>query len=210
MTYLPSHFEQEDRGKIDTFLAAHPFGTMVVELDGEMWPTPLPLIHRPAADGWGTFIGHVARANRMWQADANKEVLIIINGPDGYISPNWYATKAETHEVVPTWNYAAVHAWGRMVVHHDVKFKRMAVGMLTQIHERNSEIPWKMGDAPQEYLAGQLEHIVGLEIRIDRLVAKWKLSQNRTGADRAGVIAALSSRGGDDDLVTMMTETHDQ
>lgn len=135
---------------------------------------------------------------------------MILNGPEAYITPNWYATKAETHRVVPTWNYATVHAWGRMTVHHDTRYKRMVVGMLTQVHERSSSIPWKMGDAPQVYLADQLEHIVGIEIEIDRLVAKWKLGQNRSDADRAGVITGLTERDSTDDLLQMMTKPHDR
>lgn len=210
MTYLPPLFEQADRSAVEDFLATHPFGTIVVHLEGELWPTPLPLIYRPATNGWGSFVCHVAKANRMWEADSDQDVLVIVNGPDAYVSPNWYLTKAETHEVVPTWNYAVVHAWGKMAVRHDTKFKRMAVGMLTQIHERKNDIPWKMGDAPQEYLAEELEHIVGLEIHIDRLVAKWKLSQNRSAADRAGVITGLGDRGGDDDMLHMMTETDER
>lgn len=210
MTYLPPHFEQTDPDTVASFLGAHPFGTIVVQLDAGLWPTPLPLIYRPAPQNWGSFVCHVAKANRMWEANTEQDVLVIVNGPDGYITPNWYATKAESHEVVPTWNYAAVHAWGRMTVHHDAKFKRMAVGMLTQTHERNSTVPWKMGDAPQEYLADQLEHIVGLEISIERLVAKWKLSQNRSDADRAGVLSGLTNRDGDGDLLQMMIETHER
>jgi transcriptional regulator len=208
MTYVPPHFELNDRDEIAAFLSAHPFGTLVVHLDGQMWPTPLPLIHKSSSDGYGSFICHVARANDMWKAAAGQDVLVIVNGPNGYITPNWYATKAETHEVVPTWNYAAVHAWGRMTIHHEPKWKRMAVGMLTQIHERRSDIPWKMGDAPQEYLAGQLELIVGIEIAIDRIKAKYKLSQNRSDADRDGVLIGLQHRGDSDELTHLMKQAH--
>ncbi len=207
MTYMPAHFEQTDRDEVAGFLAAYPFATVVVQINGQMWPTPLPLIHKPASDDWGTFIGHVALANEMWKTDVT-DALVIVNGPDGYITPNWYATKAETHQVVPTWNYSAVHAWGRMTVHHEAKWKRMAVGMLTQIHERTNVEPWKMGDAPQEYLADQLEHIVGIEISIDRLKAKYKLSQNRTGADQEGVLKGLQERGDSNHLLQMMKQAH--
>lgn len=207
MTYLPPHNNQTDRDEITAFLNAHPFGTIVLQLEGALHPTPLPLIYQPAKGGWGRFVAHVALANPMWQAEPEQDVLVIINGPDAYITPNWYPAKAEHHKVVPTWNYAAVHAWGRMTVHHDPKFKRMSVGLLTQIHERGSEIPWKMGDAPQDYLEGMLEKIVGIEISIDRLVAKWKLSQNRSEADQHGVIDGLRERSGSDDLgVSAMME----
>lgn len=205
MTYVPEHFDQSDKAEIEAFLNSSPFGTVVVNLNGELWPTPLPLIHRPATEGWGVFVGHVALNNDMWKAQPDQEVLVILQGPNTYITPNWYATKAESHEVVPTWNYASVHAWGRMTVHHDPRFKRMAVGLLTKIHEKSSDQPWKMGDAPQEFLESQLEHIVGIEIDIDRLKAKWKMSQNRNEADRDGVIVGLEQRAvGDDALVREM------
>lgn len=211
MTYMPTHFEQTDQDEINAFLAANPFATLVVMLDGELWPTPLPLIHRPSGSGFGTFIGHVSLNNEMWKTPANEDALAIFQGPNTYITPNWYATKAETHEVVPTWNYAAVHAWGRITVHHDDKFKRMAVGLLTKIHESTNDIAWKMGDAPQEFLTSQLEGIVGFEFEVTRLKAKWKLNQNRTEADRAGVIDGLAARNtGDDSAIRrMMTLPND-
>lgn len=199
MTYIPEHFEQQDRAEIEAFLVSNPFGTVVVNLNGELWPTPMPLIWRPAEDGWGTFIAHVALNNDMWQADADDDVLVIAQGPNAYITPNWYPTKADTHEVVPTWNYVSVHAWGKMTVRHDSKFKRMAVGLLTKIHEASNDQPWRMSDAPQKFLENQLEHIVGIEIAIDRLKAKWKMSQNRTEMDRSGVIAGLAERATGDD-----------
>lgn len=200
MTYMPEHFAQHDRTQIEAFLSSNPFATIVVNLNGELWPTPLPLIYRPDGEGWGTFIAHVAKSNDMWRVGPDEEILVIAQGPNTYITPNWYATKAESHEVVPTWNYVSVHAWGKMTVHHDAKFKRMAVGMLTKIHESPNEQPWKMGDAPQEFLEDQLEHIVGLEISIRRIKAKWKLNQNRTDADRAGVISGLAERSAGNDI----------
>lgn len=199
MTYIPEHFNQDDHADIEALLRDSPFGTVVVNLNGDLWPTPLPLIYRPADEGWGTFVAHVAESNDMWKADADQDALVIVQGPNTYITPNWYATKLETHQVVPTWNYVSVHTWGKMTVHHDPKFKRMAVGLLTKIHEQSSEQPWKMGYAPQEFLESQLEHIVGLEISIDRLKAKWKLNQNRSETDRAGVIAGLALRESGDD-----------
>lgn len=202
MTYLPAHFEQDDPGEIRAFLATNPFGTIVVNLNGELWPTPIPLIWKPSKGEWGKFIAHVAIDNDMWRADLHEEVLVIMQGPNTYITPNWYPSKADDHKVLPTWNYTSVHAWGKMTIHHDPKFKRMAVGLLTQIHERSSEQPWKMGDAPQDFLNTHLEHVVGLEIEIDRICAKAKLNQNRTESARQGVIAGLEKRAtGDDALI---------
>ena len=199
MTYLPEHFAQTDAADIEAFLNANPFGTLVVNLNGELWPTPIPLIFQPDHGEFGRFIAHVSIQNDMWRADPNQDVLAIFHGPNTYITPNWYATKRETHKVVPTWNYATVHAWGKMTVHHDEKFKRMAVGLLTKVHEATNEQPWKMGDAPQDYLVEQLDGIVGLSIDITRIKAKWKLNQNRTEADRAGVIVGLEVRDTGDD-----------
>ena len=198
---MPQHFEHHDRAEIEEFLRNHPLGTIVVNLNGELWPTPMPLIYQPFSNGWGKIIAHVALNNEMWKTNYDQDVLIIVQGPNTYITPNWYPTKAETQKAVPTWNYLAVHAWGKMTVHHDAKFKRMAVGMLTKIHEQTNERPWKMGDAPQDFLADQLDHIVGIEISIDRIKAKWKLNQNRSVADRDGVIAGLEDRATGDDSV---------
>lgn len=199
MTYMPEHFAQRDRAEIEAFLTNYPFGTIVVNLHGELWPTPLPLIHQPTENGWGRFIAHVADDNKMWTIEPEEEVLVIVHGPNTYVTPNWYPGKAEHHQVVPTWNYATVHAWGKMTVQHDTKFKRMAVGLLTKIHEARNDQPWRMSDAPQAFLDERLEHVVGLEISIDRLKAKWKLNQNRPEADREGVIAGLTKRSTGDD-----------
>lgn len=206
MTYLPEHFAQDDRERIIEFLHGHPFATVVLQLDGSLHPTPIPLIYQPAGEGWGKFIGHVARINRMWRADPEQEVLVIINGRDTYITPNWYPGKQVHHKVVPTWNYATVHAWGRITANNDAKFKRMVTAVLTNIHEKTNQPRWKVGDAPQDYISMQLGKIVGIEIQIDRLVAKWKLSQNRTEEDREGVMRGLEERddGQDANVLAMM------
>lgn len=208
MTYLPEHFAQIDRVTILKLLSRPPLATVVTIVDEELIPTPVPLIHVPGDDGWGSLIGHAAMANPMWHHDQPRDALVTFNAADTYVTPNWYPTKAETHRVVPTWNYIAIHAWGPITFHHDEKWKRKAVGKLTQLHERDSAVPWKMGDAPQAFLDDQLEHIVGFELQIDRLVSKWKLSQNRSPEDRQGVIDGLKARdcGHDAAIVTAMLE----
>jgi transcriptional regulator len=124
------------------------------------------------------------------------ESLVVFQSVEAYITPNWYATKRETHEVVPTWNYAVVHAYGRIIVHDDVKWVRGQAGMLTKQQEASQSTPWKMADAPPAYTAANLEQIVGIEIPIARLVGKFKASQNRRDVDRAGAIArALRALG---------------
>ncbi len=205
--YLPPHFTQTDTEEIKAFIDAHPFATVITLVNGEMWPTQIPLFRQ----GDDTLIGHVARANEMWRHDTTQDALIIFSGPDTYITPNWYETKRQTHKAVPTWNYASVNIWAEMTLHDDARWKRMAVGKLTNIHERASAEPWKMGDAPQDYLEEQLDHIVGVEFMIKRLEAKWKLNQNRTIEDREGVIAGLTARDRDADaaITSMMHTTLD-
>ncbi|MCA9834620.1 MAG: FMN-binding negative transcriptional regulator [Thermomicrobiales bacterium] len=202
--YLPDHFNQQDADEIAAYMHAFPLATVITMVDGQMWPTQIPLFLQG-----DVLIGHVARANQMWKHDGTTDVLVVFGGADTYITPNWYETKRLTHEVVPTWNYASVNIWGELTLHDDAKWKRMAVGKLTTIHERTNAEPWKMGDAPQEYLESQLGHIIGIEISINRLEAKWKLNQNRTLADREGVIAGLSNRGSQPDatIAEMMRTT---
>jgi transcriptional regulator len=137
----------------------------------------------------------------VWSSSADTEVLAVFQAADAYISPNWYPTKQETHEVVPTWNYAVVHAWGQLVVHEDEKWVRGAVGKLTQAMERASDRPWKMGDAPQDYIRSMLGNIVGIEIPIQRIIGKWKANQNRNDADRNGTIDGLRTRATENDLL---------
>ncbi len=126
--------------------------------------------------------------------DVSPEALIVFQSVDGYISPNWYASKHDTHQVVPTWNYAVVHAYGPLVVHEDPKWLRGVVGRLTKHFEADQPIPWKMADAPPAYIASEFDQIVGIEIPVSRLVGKWKTSQNRLPVDREGVIAGLRER----------------
>lgn len=202
--YLPPHFTQSDPQEIESFVKAHPFATVVTMVDGQMWPTQIPLFMSHG----DTVIGHVARNNQMWRHDTAHDVLVVFSGTDAYITPNWYKTKQLTHEVVPTWNYTSVCFWGTLKLHDDAQWKRMAVGKLTQIHERMNETPWKMGDAPQDFLESQLENIIGIEISVTRTEAKWKLNQNRTDADRRGVIAGLHDRStGHDSAISYVMQS---
>ena len=168
----------------------------------------LPLIWKEpqaAADGWGVLHGHVARNNQQWKVLATGEALVIVRGPDAYISPSWYATKREHGRVVPTWNYITAHLYGRLVIHDDPAWVEANVRALTAKHEANREAPWSVDDAPEPYLEGQLKAIVGVEIVIDRVEGKWKLSQNRSDADIAGTIDGLEATG-EHDVSTAMRE----
>lgn len=164
--------------------------------------TLLPILW--SADG-GTVVAHMARANSHWrEIEDDSPALAIIAGPQAYISPAWYASKAEHGRVVPTWNYSAVHLVGSAAVHDDPEWVREAVTRLTDRHEHPREEPWAVTDAPDTYIDKNLKAIVGIEMKIERVDAKAKLSQNRTDADRAGVIAGLRAEGGSQEIADAM------
>ena len=160
----------------------------------------LPLVYdepgsRQGIGPWGALLGHVARNNRQWKVPAIGEALVIAQGPNAYISPSWYATKQEHGRVVPTWNYITAHVHGRLVIHDDLGWVEANVRRLTEQHERDRDPAWSVDDAPEPYVGGQLRAIVGVEVVIDRVEGKWKLSQNRSDADIAGAIEGLESSG---------------
>ena len=157
--------------------------------------SPLPMMLDAAAGSYGTLYGHLARANPQWQDTPTADGLAIFMGPDAYVSPGWYATKRETGKVVPTWNYITVHAAGPVSFFEDVDELLDVVTRLTDRHEEGRAAPWAVSDAPAPFVAGQLKGIVGFRMPIRALQGKWKLSQNRPPADRAGVAAGLAAEG---------------
>jgi transcriptional regulator len=190
--YTPKDFAVDDPEAIRQYLHLHPFAILVTETAQGMVATHLPLTLEEQGSPHGTLIGHISRANLQWrESDHAHEALAIFSGPDTYITPNWYATKAETGRVVPTWNYAAVHVYGSVSFFDDADRLRDIVTRLTDRHEAGSPEPWKVSDAPSNYIEGQLKAIVGLELRIARVEAKFKFNQNRSPEDRAGVIRGL-------------------
>lgn len=194
--YLPEHFAEHDPIALHGLIAEHPLGALVTLGADGLSANHLPFLLAADAGEHGTLLTHVARGNRVWHdCSADHEALVIFQGPSAYISPNWYPTKAETHRHVPTYNYAVVHAYGRLVIHDDEKWLRGFLGRLTKRMEAARPRPWKMGDAPQDYLRQMLVGIVGIEIPISRLVGKWKVSQNRLPADRDGAVAGLRATG---------------
>ena len=193
--YLPDHFAEPRIDLLHQLIGEHPLGTLVtLTADGiEADHLPFELDVEPAP--FGTLRGHVARANPVWRRfDRKVEVLIIFGGPQAYISPSWYPSKDSTGEVVPTYNYLAVHGYGEMRPMHDREWLRAFVTRLTHRFESGRAKPWRVSDAPREFIDTQLASIVGLEIPLTKLIGKWKVSQNRPGADRAGVVAGLSER----------------
>jgi transcriptional regulator len=189
--YVPPS-NAEDRPEVmHDFIEAHPLGALVTSSAHGLFATHLPLVLNRAEGSHGTLEGHVARANPHHRQAAG-EALVIFQGPDAYVSPAWYAAKAEHGRVVPTWNYVAVHAYGTLRFTDDPAFLRRHLEALTARHEAGRPEPWAVGDAPAEYVEGLQRAIVGVRIEITRLEGKWKMSQNRPAADIDGVVAALA------------------
>jgi transcriptional regulator len=196
VVYLPQHFVESDTAAMHQVIKDFPLGTLVTLGAEGLAANHIPFVLDPRAGEHGRLLGHVARNNAVWRDhDPDQEALVVFQSVEAYITPNWYATKRETHEVVPTWNYAVVHVYGRIVVHDDLKWIRGQAGMLTKQQEAAQPAPWKMADAPPTYTTAMLEQIVGIELSIARLVGKFKASQNRRDADRAGAIAGLRETG---------------
>ena len=195
--YLPSHFAESDVNRLHDLIRAHPLGTLVtLGADGAPAADEVPWLLDSQAGERGTLRGHVARANPLWRTHpAGTEVLVVFKGPQAYVSPNWYATKAEHGKVVPTWNYTVVQARGRLrVVDGDTQWVRQVVDQLTDVHEAIQHRPWRTADAPPDYLSHMLQAVVGLEITLRSLTGKWKHSQNQPAANRAGVVAGLEAQ----------------
>jgi transcriptional regulator len=205
--YIPAHFAP-DAALVDELLRNHGAADLVTVTAEGLMATMLPFIYVPPDDAkaggarsagqHGALHGHVARNNAQWKHDALGEALVIVRGPDAYISPGWYASKAEHGRVVPTWNYVTAHVYGRLVVHDDPVWTEDLVRRLTTKHEAYRDHPWSVDDAPRNFIEGQLRAIVGIELEITRIEAKAKLSQNRPPADVEGVIAGLRERGDSD------------
>jgi transcriptional regulator len=182
--YVPADFNEPDPDALRELIVQHPFGSLITHGRSGLDANHIPFELLPDDGGLGELHAHVARANPVWQDVANgDEVLVIFRAGDAYVSPTWYPSKHVTHRQVPTWNYMVVHAHGRITVRDDAKFVRGVVARLTRTHEASQPVPWKMGDAPADYLDMMLQSIVGLQIEITRLVGKRKLSQNKDAAD---------------------------
>jgi transcriptional regulator len=195
--YNPSTFREDRVEVMHELIRAHPLALLVTHGGGGLAASPIPFLVYPDEGANGTLRAHVARANPHWKELAGAaEALVVFQGAAGYVTPSWYATKAATHKVVPTWNYATVHAWGRPAVVDDACWLARQLADLTRLQEQRRPRPWAVADAPADFIAAQMKAIVGIEIPIGRLEGKWKMSQNRDAADRAGVVAGL--RAGDD------------
>ena len=198
--YQPPHFKTEDIAEMHALMRARPFATLVTSGSLGLFATQLPTILK--ADQLGTAVEfHIARANPHWKdACVCAEALMIFHGPDGYITPGWYPSKAESGKVVPTWNYTTVHAYGRPVMMDDADWKRRHVAELSAQQERDQPRPWELSDAPESFIQTMLRGFVGFRLEIGRLEGKCKMSQNRAAPDREGVERGLRGRGAADDL----------
>lgn len=196
--YVPKHFEAPDLAAVHELLGGATAADVVTWSGSGMVASTVPLIFDPAVGPHGVLIGHLARNNEQWRhTDGQVEAMVIVRGPDAYVSPSSYATKREHGRVVPTWNYLTAHVYGQFTAHDDAAWTERAVRRLTARHEGLRESPWSVDDAPYPYIEGQLRAIVGVELAITRIEAKWKLSQNRSVEDIAGVRDDLLARGSD-------------
>lgn len=198
MTYLPSHFKETDPATLRALVRDYPLATWVVAHRGELLVNHIPFLLDASRGEHGTLLGHVARANPVWQALQAAPVsgVAVFTGPQAYISPNWYPSKHAHGKEVPTYNYVSVHAHGVAQVVQEADRLLDIVTRLTQRHEAGQALPWSVGDAPADYIAKMLGAIVGIEIPVQRWVGKYKASQNKQAPEQRGVVAGLVAHGG--------------
>jgi transcriptional regulator len=206
--YIPPANIPPSEDDVTSLLLETRAADLVTMGDDGLTVSMIPFIYERSLGARGALLGHLARPNAQWRGADGREALVLVHGPDGYVSPTWYTAKREHGRVVPTWNYILVAVHGTLRVHDDPDWTRDIVERLTAAHEGGRAEPWAVSDAPEAYVSGQLRAIVGIEVEIDRIEAKWKLSQNRSAADVAGVVAGLR-RGSEDDeaLADAMADT---
>jgi transcriptional regulator len=203
--YLPKHFEEARVEVLHELIRAHPLGALVTLGADGLEANHIPFEVDPDPAPFGTLRGHVARANPVWrELSRGADALVIFQGPATYVSPSWYPSKQEGGKVVPTWNYAVVHAYGTLRAVDDPAWLRAFVEKLTDRHEAGRAARWKVTDAPADYVDKMVTAIVGIELPIARVLGKWKVSQNRPARDREGVVAGLQQQGSD--VSTAMAE----
>lgn len=194
--YQPPHFREDRLEAQHHLILQHPLGLLVTAGAGGLMANPIPFFLLPSASDNGTLQAHLARANpQLRELNAGAECLIVFQGPQDYVTPSWYETKRETGKVVPTWNYATVHAWGKPRLIEDAGWLAHHLHALTRHKEQERPAPWEVADAPGPYIASQMKGIVGIEIEIQRLEGKVKVSQNRPEKDRKGVLAGFRQQG---------------
>jgi transcriptional regulator len=199
--YQPPHFKEEDLATQHALIRAYPLGLVITSGASGLLANPVPIHLDATASAKGTLRLHLARANGQWKDIRDgASILAVFQGADSYVTPSWYATKQETGKVVPTWNYAIVQVRGPARVIEDADWLLSQLNTITSEHEGRREVPWSVGDAPDDFVRAQLKGIVGIEIEINEIEGKWKVSQNRPAGDRAGVAAGLAAEGEQDML----------
>jgi transcriptional regulator len=196
--YQPTHghFREERLEVQHALIRAHPFGAMVTLGPDGMVANHFPFLVDPDASPLGTLRAHMARANDQWKGlDGSQEALVIFQGDHAYITPSWYPAKAETGKVVPTWNYALVHVYGKPRFIDDRDWLLRHVSELSDVNEASEPVPWAVADAPEEFVGALAKAIVGIELEITRIEGKWKTSQNQPDSAREGVVRGLTTRG---------------
>ncbi len=196
--YNPALFKIESLTEMHALMCAHSLASLITNTADGMIATPLPMMVDTSEGEFGTLYAHLARANPQWSTPVLGEAMAIFLGQNAYVSPSWYATKAETHKVVPTWNYETVHAYGTVEFIDDAQWLHDVVTRLTDRHEAPRAERWKVSDAPDSFIAAQLKGIIGVRMQISRIEGKRKMSQNRNAADRHGVVRGLQADGQND------------
>ncbi len=203
--YLPANFREDRVEVLHQAIRQIALGTLVTLGQNGLCASHAPMLVDAEPAPFGTLTGHIARANPQWQSlKPEVDALAVFTGPHAYVSPGWYPTKAQTGKVVPTWNYVAIHATGRLRFFDDAEPLRRIVTRLTDTHEQRRAEPWKVTDAPEDFIAGMLKAIIGFELAIVRLEGKWKMSQNRPAEDRTGVVDGLRREGGASDVAAIV------
>lgn len=211
--YTPKPNEETRVEVMHALIRSYPLGTWTLLGADDLLTHHIPFQLDAARGPYGTLVGHVARANSVWRSPLSEvRSVVSFQGPQAYVTPSWYPSKLEHGKVVPTWNYVVVHVRGVPTFTEDRDWLLAHVSSLTHEHEAAESVPWAVSDAPAAYIDSMLGAIVGVEIPIERLVGKWKTSQNRSNADKAGVVAGLRARRDDEadamaDLVTQHTAT---
>jgi len=191
--YIPRHNEEKRVSVMQALMVSQPLATLVTLGASGLFASHIPMVLENDGSQFGVLKGHISRANPQWRDFVSTvDALAIFAGHQHYITPNWYPGTKEHGKEVPTWNYVVVHAYGPLKVIQDEHWLLTNVEKLTAIHEAGSPVPWKVSDAPEDFIKSQLKGIVGLELPIQRLEGKWKVSQNRTESERKGVIEGLA------------------
>jgi transcriptional regulator len=199
--YIPQHFEETRTEVMHALMRAHPLATLVTLSSEGITANHIPLLLSETTLGCGVLQGHIARANPLWQDLASHDVMAIFQGADAYISPSWYPGKQEHGKVVPTWNYAVVHARAKLRVIDDADWLQVHLTNLTATHEAAFSQPWAVSDAPGDFIERLVGNLIGIELSISTLSGKWKVSQNQSVANRDGVMQGLQARGTENDLL---------